>query len=98
MRIDLGKLFRGAERDEPLTCTPPRYDDADLVTATLDGCVLTLTSSDDGDDGATTVTLTVTDSDGQPTTLTFEVTVTPLSGGLLRGARRVVLPLTPGGD
>ena len=97
MRIDLGKLFRGAERDEPLTCAAT-VGDADLVTVTLDGCLLTLTSSDDGDDGATTVTLTVTDADGQTTALTLEVAVTPLPGGVLRGARRVVLPLTPGGD
>ena len=96
VRIDLGKLFRGAERDEPLTCAAT-VGDADLLTATLDGCVLTLTSSDDGDDGATTVTLTVTDADGQTTTLTFEVEVTPLPRGVLRGVRRVIL-LAPDDD
>ena len=89
LRIDLSGLF--AASDGGALTYAARSGDPGLVSVHVAGGVLTVTSTADGADGTVTVTVTATDADGLSTTRTFEVTVEPMPGGLMRGWRRVLL-------
>ena len=89
LRIDLSDLF--AASDGGALTYMARSGDPGLVSVHVAGGVLTVTSTADGADGTVTVTVTATDADGLSTTRTFEVTVEPMPGGLMRGWRRVLL-------
>ena len=88
-RMDLSALFAAA--DAGALTYLVRSSDPMLATATVDGDTLTLTSNEDGREGAVTITVTATDGDGLSVTLTFAVTVESIPRGLLRGWRRVLL-------
>ena len=88
-RIDLFGLF--AASDGGALTYMARSGDPGLVSVHIAGGVLTVTSAPDGAEGTVTVTVTATDADGLSTTRTFDVTVEPMPGGLMRGWRRVLL-------
>ena len=89
LRIDLSDLF--AASDGGALTYAARSSDPGLVAVHVTGGVLTVASTPDGAEGTATVTVTATDADGLSATRTFEVTVEPMPGGLLRGWRRVLL-------
>ena len=89
LRIDLDALF--AASDGGALTYMARSSDPGLVSVHVAGGVLTVTSAPDGAEGTVTVTVTAADADGLSTTRTFEVTVEPMPGGLMRGWRRVLL-------
>ena len=70
-RMDLSALF--AASDGGALTYIVGSSDPMLATATVDGTTLTLASSEDGREGA--VTITVTDEDGLSVTVTFEVSI-----------------------
>ena len=89
LRIDLDALF--AASDGGALTYAARSSDPGLVAVHVTGGVLTVASTPDGAEGTATVTVTATDADGLSATRTFEVTVEPMPGGLLRGWRRLLL-------
>ena len=85
--IDLSSLFANGGA-EPLTYAAEASDPM-LVTVTLDGSKLTITSNEDSKDGMATVTATATDANGVTMRLSFDMTVEP-APGILQGWRRAV--------
>ena len=92
-RIDLSAHFAASGDAGGLTYTAT-VDDAQLVSVSVAGSILTVAANDDFEEGTAVVTVVATDEAGQTATLRFQVEVSPRSPGRWRGWRSTIAPPT----